>query len=187
MQLDELSGEGQPESRPLDFLVGRAHLPELLEDRLLILGGDAHTVSATEISAMPSFIGAHTSIRPPSGGERDRVCKQVQQDLLDLPLIGPNLAEALIDVPLEREPAAILTTGRPWLSRPVARASTLSARRPLLWRLTRPAPRRHRTRRPRRRSSRPGDAWPHRSDIGAGGSGTPPGPWAKSSGEIAGC
>src|SRR5213593_1632112 len=31
------------------------------------------------------------------------------------------------------------------------------------------------------------DARPHRSDTGAGGRGTPPGPSAKSSGETAGC
>ena len=37
MQLDKLAGESQPESGPLDFLVRRPHLPELLKDRLLIL------------------------------------------------------------------------------------------------------------------------------------------------------
>src|SRR5215831_17223741 len=67
MQLDELPGERQPESRPLDLLVRRAHLPELLEDRLLVLGAIPTPVSATEISAIPSFIAVCTSIRPPSG------------------------------------------------------------------------------------------------------------------------
>src|SRR5262249_30615542 len=41
MQLDELAGEGQPEAGPLDLLVRCPDLPELLEDRLLILGRDA--------------------------------------------------------------------------------------------------------------------------------------------------
>src|SRR5262249_39796828 len=42
VQFDELPGERQPKSSPLDLLVRRPHLPELLEDRLLILRGDAH-------------------------------------------------------------------------------------------------------------------------------------------------
>src|SRR5262249_4507735 len=42
VQLDELPGQGQPEPGSLDLLVRRAHLPELLEDRLLILWRDAH-------------------------------------------------------------------------------------------------------------------------------------------------
>jgi len=37
VQLDELPRERQTESSPLDLLIRRAHLPELLEDRL----GDA--------------------------------------------------------------------------------------------------------------------------------------------------
>jgi hypothetical protein len=41
MEFDELPGERQPEAGALDLLVCRPHLPELLEDRLLILGRDA--------------------------------------------------------------------------------------------------------------------------------------------------
>ena len=40
MQLDELPGQGESEPGPLDLLVRRPHLPELLEDRLLILRRD---------------------------------------------------------------------------------------------------------------------------------------------------
>src|SRR5262245_60377399 len=40
VQLDELPGERQPEPRALDLLRGGTHLPELLEGRLVIFGGD---------------------------------------------------------------------------------------------------------------------------------------------------
>src|SRR5262245_1538826 len=42
MQLDELAREGQPELGALDLPVRRPHLVKLLENRLLIVGGDAH-------------------------------------------------------------------------------------------------------------------------------------------------
>src|SRR5215471_9364113 len=41
VQLDELPTQSQSESSALHLLVCRPHLPELLEDRLLILEGDA--------------------------------------------------------------------------------------------------------------------------------------------------
>jgi hypothetical protein len=41
VELDELSRQRQSKSGALDLLVGRPHLPELLKDRLLILGRDA--------------------------------------------------------------------------------------------------------------------------------------------------
>src|SRR5215467_8465000 len=42
VQLDELPGEGQPEPGAFYLLVRRPYLPELLEDRLLVLRGDTH-------------------------------------------------------------------------------------------------------------------------------------------------
>src|SRR5215475_4539030 len=43
VQFDELARQRQPEAGPLDLLRRRPHLPELLEHRLLILGGDAYS------------------------------------------------------------------------------------------------------------------------------------------------
>src|SRR5213593_1500188 len=42
VELDELPREGQSEPRPFDLLLGRPHLAEFFEDRLLILRGDSH-------------------------------------------------------------------------------------------------------------------------------------------------
>src|SRR5882724_3222079 len=41
MEFDELPAERQPQAGPLHLLLRRPHLPELLEDRLLVLRGDA--------------------------------------------------------------------------------------------------------------------------------------------------
>src|SRR5262245_50764325 len=42
MQINELAGQGQSKAGALHLLVRRPHLAELLEDRLLILGGDSY-------------------------------------------------------------------------------------------------------------------------------------------------
>src|SRR5215510_870974 len=67
VQFHKLSTQGEPEPRALDFLRSCPHLAELLEDLLLILGGDAVPVSLTETSTSPSFGTALMSMRPPSG------------------------------------------------------------------------------------------------------------------------
>jgi hypothetical protein len=66
-EYDELSGERQPEAGVLDLLVRRPHLPEVLENRLLIAGGDADTSIGDGPIGEPSCSRALTSIRPPSG------------------------------------------------------------------------------------------------------------------------
>src|SRR5262245_3932261 len=97
MQLDELSGQGQPEPGPLDLLVRRAYLPELLEDRLLILRRDAHArVGYGDLGHAVVHRGAY--VDPATlRCELERVGEQVQEDLLHLPFVAPDDAHAVVD------------------------------------------------------------------------------------------
>src|SRR5215471_18588384 len=105
MQLDELSGERQPEPGPLDLLVRRAHLPELLEDRLLILWCDAHAgVGDGDLGYAVVHRGAHVD---PAvlGRELEGVGEQVQEDLLHLPFVTPDHTHAVVDALPQPDPA----------------------------------------------------------------------------------
>src|SRR5215475_1393298 len=98
MQLDELAGERQPEPGALHLLVRRPHLPELLEDRLLILRRDAdpsiaHGDLHAAVRRPPPYLDP-----PALRRGLDCVGEQVQQYLLDLALVGTNRTYA----PLER-------------------------------------------------------------------------------------
>src|SRR5262245_37095301 len=92
MQLNELPGQGQPKAGPLDLLVRRADLPELLEDRLLVFGRDAHAgVGDGDLGHAVVHRDAHVD---PTAfwGELQVVGKQVQEDLVHLPLVAPDRA-----------------------------------------------------------------------------------------------
>ena len=97
MQLDELPRQGQPEPGALHLLRRRPHLPELLEDRLLVLGRDADARVAHRDLDDP--IHRHRpDVDPPAlRRELDRIRQQVQHDLPDLPLVGADLLQPLID------------------------------------------------------------------------------------------
>src|SRR5260370_16954156 len=97
VELDEFPGERQPESRALDLLVCRPHLPELLEDRLLILGRDADSgIRHGNLGDPLMHPGA--DINPaPLGGELQGVGEEVEEHLLDLSLVPTNYPHALIN------------------------------------------------------------------------------------------
>jgi hypothetical protein len=61
MQLDELPRQGQAQASTFHLLVRSPDLPELLEDRLLVLRRDADAGSLTDTSTDPS------TGMPPSG------------------------------------------------------------------------------------------------------------------------
>src|SRR5262245_31010213 len=105
VQLDELSGERQPEPGALDLLRGGTHLPELLEDRLVILGGDTDArVDDRDLDDGALDGGSYvdlTTLRR----ELDRVGEQVQEHLLHLALVTLEHADLVIDRPAERDVA----------------------------------------------------------------------------------
>lgn len=87
MELDELPGEGQPETCAFRFPLRGAHLPELFEHGLLIRRRDAD-----------ARIGdrhlRHLAVQPAAdvdpaafGRELQGVGEKVQEDLLHLPLV----------------------------------------------------------------------------------------------------
>src|SRR5262249_29496279 len=88
MQLDELAGERQPESGAFHLLVRRPHLAELLEDGLLIRGGDADAgVRDGDLNQAVVHRGSDIDLAA-LRRELDRVGEEVQQHLLHLALIG---------------------------------------------------------------------------------------------------
>src|SRR4030095_7036432 len=92
VQLDKLPTQRQPEPSALHLLVRRPDLPELLEDRLLILGRDADSGVADRHLDRPIHRrGPHLD---PAALRRelDRVGEQIQHDLPDLSLVRANLA-----------------------------------------------------------------------------------------------
>src|SRR5262245_17323890 len=96
MELDELPGEGYSEPCALHLLRCHPDLPELLEHRLLVFRGDAHPgVRHRDLRHAVHDAGA--DLDPAAlGGELQGIRQEVQQYLLDLPLIAPDLAQALI-------------------------------------------------------------------------------------------
>src|SRR6266436_6189129 len=106
VELDELSRQREAETGALALVRGVAHLAELLEDRLLVLRrdadpgvGDRHLDGAVR--------GQRTHVDPAAlGGELHGVGQQIQEDLLELALVGDNVRERLVDRQLEREPVA---------------------------------------------------------------------------------
>src|SRR5262249_34643115 len=97
MQLNELPGQCQSEPGPLDLLVRRPHLPELLEDRVLILWGDAHAgVGDGDLGHTVVHRGAYVD---PAALRRELegIGEQVQEDLFYLALVAPDQAHAVVD------------------------------------------------------------------------------------------
>ncbi len=107
MQLHELLGQRQPESRALLRAgVVAPDLAELLEDGRLVLGRDPDPRVADRDG--DGAIGrrggeAHSAAL---GGELHRVGEEVQQDLLDLPLVGDDIVEPLVYGLGERDPVS---------------------------------------------------------------------------------
>src|SRR5262249_35728835 len=86
VKLDKLAAQGEPSPRTLPLLGCRAHLAELLEDFLLILGSDADS-GVADRDLHESILRHRPEIDPaPLWRELDRVRQQVQDDLPDLPL-----------------------------------------------------------------------------------------------------
>src|SRR5262245_3728898 len=78
VQLDELPTEGQPQPRALHLLVRRPDLPELLEDGLLILRGDADAgVADRDLYETVFWIGPDLDA-PTLRREIDRIRQQVR-------------------------------------------------------------------------------------------------------------
>src|SRR5262249_64045 len=97
MQLNELPGQGQPESGPLNLLVRRPHLPELLEDRLLILRRDAHA-SVGNGNLGHAVVHCGANVDPTAfWRELEGVGEEVQEDLLYLPFVAPDHTHAVVD------------------------------------------------------------------------------------------
>src|SRR5262245_49158898 len=106
MQLDELASEGQPEPGALDLLVRRPNLAKLLKDRLLILRRDAYPAIA-DGHFRHALVHRGADIDPAAlGRELERVGQQIQEHLLDLPLVGPDRAEILVDRAAKRDAPA---------------------------------------------------------------------------------
>ena len=77
MQLDELTGEGQPEASALDLLVRPSYLPELLEDRLLVLRRDTYT-SVSDRDLGYAFVERGADIDPAAlGRELESVGQEI--------------------------------------------------------------------------------------------------------------
>src|SRR5262249_28676946 len=106
VQLDELPGERQSQSRTLHFPVRGPDLPEFLEHCLLILGRDADPGVADR-----HLNGFAYRFRPDLDAttlrrELDLVGEQIEEDLADLSLVGLDLAEALVAAPVQLDPSA---------------------------------------------------------------------------------
>src|SRR3989454_232265 len=93
MEFNELAAEGESEAGALHLLHRRPHLPELFEHRLLILRRDAHPgIAHGNLRRLVLPRGANFDSSP-FGRELQSVREEVQEHLLDLPLVGPNPAE----------------------------------------------------------------------------------------------
>ena len=100
VQLDELAREREAEARA--FLLVRvvaADLAEFLEHRLLVLRRDADAGVADGDYEHLVRVAARDDVDAAAvGRELDRVGQQVEQDLLELALVGDDLAERRVDV-----------------------------------------------------------------------------------------
>src|SRR5262249_13715273 len=106
MQLDELAGEGQPQAGTLHLLVRCSHLPELLEDRLLILRRDANAGVADRY-LYAAVSRPRPYLDPPAlWGELQCVGQEVQEHLLDLAFVSADQAYAVGDRPSQRNTPA---------------------------------------------------------------------------------
>src|SRR5688572_8095604 len=94
MQFDETPGESQPEAGALalaDVVV--ADLAKLLEDRRLVLRGDADArVADRDLDPALRAVRANADAAA-FGRELHGVGEEVQQDLLDLPLVADDWRE----------------------------------------------------------------------------------------------
>src|SRR5215475_11099162 len=105
VQLNELPGQSEPEPSSLDLLVRRPHLPELLEDRLLILRRDAHTrIAHGDLGHAVVDRAAH--VDPATlRRELEGVGEEVQEHLLHLPFVATDHSYGLIDGLPQHNPA----------------------------------------------------------------------------------
>src|SRR2546428_2977075 len=96
MEFNELAAEGESEAGALHLLHRRPHLPKLFEHRLLILRRDAHPgIAHRNLRRLVLPRGANLDSSP-FWRELQSVREEVQEHLLDLPLVGPNPAEPLV-------------------------------------------------------------------------------------------
>jgi hypothetical protein len=91
MELDEAPSQGKTQSRAL-LLMGLAHLLELLEDPGLVRRGDADPIVPHQDEHLVAVTsGADLDMATP-GGELQRVGEQVEEHLLELSLVGIDVA-----------------------------------------------------------------------------------------------
>ena len=105
-QLREPATAAVPGRCPSRLLVGAVDLRELLEDALLVRGGDAHAgVAHREHHAVAGAApGAHPHLAPL--GELERVGDEVAQDLRHLSLVGEQQRQLLRLLDDERTPSS---------------------------------------------------------------------------------
>src|SRR5438552_311955 len=105
VKLDELPGEGQPEPGAFGLLVRGADLTELLEDRLLIPGGNAGPrVRHGDLGNTVMHPSADVNSAP-LRGELQRVGEEVQEHLLHLPLVATDDPQTPVDGAAQPDPA----------------------------------------------------------------------------------
>src|SRR5439155_11201824 len=105
MEFDELPGEREPKSGALDLLVCRPNLPELLEDRLLILRRDADPRVA-DCYLDEAVLQPGADVDPsPFGRELQGVGQEVQEHLLHLSLVTTDDPQTLFDGASKPDPA----------------------------------------------------------------------------------
>src|SRR6266404_6461285 len=88
VERDELPGQGESEPGALDGAARGAHLAELLEHRLVVLGRDADPgVGDRDLDRVVPERGPHVDA-PAFRGELEGVGEQVEEHLLHLALVG---------------------------------------------------------------------------------------------------
>src|SRR5919106_6235792 len=105
VELHELPTKGEPQTSPLVLGRAGADLAKLLEDRILVLGGDADAGIADR--DLDRAVCRHRPNVDPAARRRelDRVRQQVEKDLFDLALVSLNLAPCLSHVRVEGDPS----------------------------------------------------------------------------------
>src|SRR5262249_26394136 len=105
VELHEPPAERQPEAGPLRLLVRSPDLTELFEYRVVIFRSDADA-GVRDRNLDPPVRERSAHIDPPTfRRELHGVREQVQQDLLYLPLVCAELAEARVDTALDGDAA----------------------------------------------------------------------------------